>query len=120
MRANVHPVELQAFSSRDLRTALGTFATGVTVITTCGATDPYGMTANAFSAVAGPSTRPRLCEARFAGQRVHPSERGVRGQHLDGGAGAHLPVFCVARPDPERQRLRRNGVSHRGKRRADT
>jgi flavin reductase (DIM6/NTAB) family NADH-FMN oxidoreductase RutF len=46
-----HPIELQTFTSRDLRTALGTFATGVTVITTCGATEPYGMTANAFSAV---------------------------------------------------------------------
>jgi flavin reductase (DIM6/NTAB) family NADH-FMN oxidoreductase RutF len=46
-----HPIELQAFTGRDLRNALGTFATGVTVITTCGATDPYGMTANAFSAV---------------------------------------------------------------------
>ena len=51
MHAHAHPIELHAFTSRDLRTALGTFATGVTVITTYGATDPYGMTANAFSAV---------------------------------------------------------------------
>ena len=51
MQGRAHPIELQAFTSRDLRTALGTFATGVTVVTTCGATDPYGMTANAFSAV---------------------------------------------------------------------
>jgi flavin reductase len=51
MQERAQSTELQAFSSRDLRTALGTFATGVTVITTAGAADPYGMTANAFSAV---------------------------------------------------------------------
>lgn len=51
MQERTHPTELEAFTSRDLRTALGTFATGVTVVTTCGATPPYGMTANAFSAV---------------------------------------------------------------------
>src|SRR5688572_1457509 len=41
----------QAFSSRELRDALGAFATGVTVITTHDGEHPYGMTANAFSAV---------------------------------------------------------------------
>jgi len=51
MQERVHSKELQAFNSSDFRTALGTFATGVTVITTAGATDAYGMTANAFSAV---------------------------------------------------------------------
>ncbi len=39
------------FSSTDFRAALGTFATGVTVITTKGEGHPYGMTANAFSSV---------------------------------------------------------------------
>lgn len=41
----------QPFSGREFRTALGTFATGVTVITTRGADHDYGMTANAFSSV---------------------------------------------------------------------
>src|SRR5688572_1338135 len=41
----------QEFSSRELRSALGAFATGVTVITTHGAEHPYGMTANAFASV---------------------------------------------------------------------
>jgi flavin reductase (DIM6/NTAB) family NADH-FMN oxidoreductase RutF len=40
-----------AFSSRDLRNALGCFATGVTVITTSLDGHDYGMTANAFSSV---------------------------------------------------------------------
>jgi flavin reductase (DIM6/NTAB) family NADH-FMN oxidoreductase RutF len=39
------------FSARDFRNALGSFATGITVITTMGDEHPYGMTANAFSSV---------------------------------------------------------------------
>jgi flavin reductase (DIM6/NTAB) family NADH-FMN oxidoreductase RutF len=43
----------QGFSSTDFRSALGAFATGVTVITTRGAEDEdaFGMTANAFSSL---------------------------------------------------------------------
>jgi flavin reductase (DIM6/NTAB) family NADH-FMN oxidoreductase RutF len=40
-----------AFDARGFRNALGTFATGVTVITTRGEDHDYGMTANAFSSV---------------------------------------------------------------------
>src|SRR5919201_3870565 len=39
------------FNSSEFREALGAFATGVTVITTRGEEEPYGMTANAFSSV---------------------------------------------------------------------
>jgi flavin reductase len=39
------------FSGDDFRQALGAFATGVTVITTHGEADAFGMTANAFSSV---------------------------------------------------------------------
>lgn len=39
------------FSGDELRRTLGAFATGVTVITTHGEADAYGMTANAFSSV---------------------------------------------------------------------
>jgi flavin reductase len=41
----------QAFTGKDFRAALGSFATGVTVITTSGEEHAYGMTANAFSSV---------------------------------------------------------------------
>jgi flavin reductase (DIM6/NTAB) family NADH-FMN oxidoreductase RutF len=41
----------EAFTSSDFRSALGSFATGVTVITTGGDGHSYGMTANAFSSV---------------------------------------------------------------------
>jgi flavin reductase len=51
-RAVPTAVALEApFSTRELRDTLGMFATGVTIITTRGPSEPYGMTANAFSAV---------------------------------------------------------------------
>jgi flavin reductase (DIM6/NTAB) family NADH-FMN oxidoreductase RutF len=40
-----------AFNAADFRNALGTFATGITVITTRGEDALFGMTANAFSSV---------------------------------------------------------------------
>ena len=39
------------FSTGDLRSVLGMYATGVTVITTQGVSEPYGMTANSFTGV---------------------------------------------------------------------
>jgi flavin reductase len=39
------------FTSKDFRATVGTFATGVTVVTTRGEEHSYGMTANAFSSV---------------------------------------------------------------------
>jgi flavin reductase len=43
--------DAQTFTGKEFRQALGSFATGVTVITTRGADHDYGMTANAFSSV---------------------------------------------------------------------
>jgi flavin reductase (DIM6/NTAB) family NADH-FMN oxidoreductase RutF len=39
------------FSEQDLRSALGRFATGVTIVTTMAADGPLGMTANSFASV---------------------------------------------------------------------
>jgi flavin reductase (DIM6/NTAB) family NADH-FMN oxidoreductase RutF len=39
------------FTSKDFRATVGSFATGVTVVTTSGEEHAYGMTANAFSSV---------------------------------------------------------------------
>lgn len=41
----------EAFNSKEFRSALGAFATGVTIVTSQGAEHAYGMTANAFSSV---------------------------------------------------------------------
>jgi flavin reductase (DIM6/NTAB) family NADH-FMN oxidoreductase RutF len=43
--------EAQTFTGKEFRQALGSFATGVTVVTTRGPEHDYGMTANAFSSV---------------------------------------------------------------------
>ncbi len=40
-----------AFTGKDFRSTVGSFATGVTVVTTRGDEHAYGMTANAFSSV---------------------------------------------------------------------
>ena len=42
---------MAGFTSKDFRSAVGSFATGVTVVTTRGEEHSYGMTANAFSSV---------------------------------------------------------------------
>lgn len=47
----VDPTVQAGFSSGDFRSALGVFATGVTVITSRSSEHAYGMTANAFSSL---------------------------------------------------------------------
>ena len=42
---------MAGFTSNDFRSTVGSFATGVTVVTTRGEEHAYGMTANAFSSV---------------------------------------------------------------------
>ena len=49
MTATAPPVT--NFTSKDFRATVGSFATGVTVVTTYGEQHGYGMTANAFSSV---------------------------------------------------------------------
>src|SRR5207302_2892094 len=50
-RAVTETAAQQAFNGREFRSAQGTFATGVTVVTTQGSDEAYGLTANAFSSV---------------------------------------------------------------------
>src|SRR5256885_7535628 len=51
-QAQVHSTSAEGFTTRELRSAIGSFATGVTIITTRdGAGTPHGMTANSFSSV---------------------------------------------------------------------
>jgi len=45
------PPTVSEFTSKDFRSAVGGFATGVTVVTTRGEEHAYGMTANAFTSV---------------------------------------------------------------------
>src|ERR1043166_8104275 len=51
-QALVHSTSAEGFTTRELRNALGSFATGVTIITTRDRDGkPHGMTANSFSSV---------------------------------------------------------------------
>ena len=51
-QAQVHSTSAEGFNTRELRSALGSFATGVTIITTRDRDGtPHGMTANSFSSV---------------------------------------------------------------------
>lgn len=54
------------FSRRELRDVLGMYATGVTVITTQGITEPYGMTANSFTGVSLDPPLVLVCAMRQA------------------------------------------------------
>jgi flavin reductase (DIM6/NTAB) family NADH-FMN oxidoreductase RutF len=49
--AETETTALQSFTGKEFRTALGAFATGVTVVTTRGEDHAYGMTANSFSSL---------------------------------------------------------------------
>ena len=51
MTVEARTASLAGFSSTDFRSALGSFATGVTVVTTASDGNGYGMTVNAFSSV---------------------------------------------------------------------
>jgi flavin reductase len=61
----------QVFNSKDFRSALGSFATGVTVITTRGEEHAYGMTANAFTSVSLDPPLVLVCAKRGAEGSEH-------------------------------------------------
>src|SRR5205823_4356128 len=59
-------IEPQEFTGKDFRSVLGSFATGVTVITTRTPGPAYGMTANAFSSVSLDPPFVLVCASRTA------------------------------------------------------
>jgi len=67
----------EGFTSGEFRKALGSFATGVTVVTTCGESDAYGMTANAFSSVSLDPPLVLVCVKSSAVGREYITTNGV-------------------------------------------
>lgn len=67
----------QGFTAGDFRSALGAFATGVTVITTRGEDHAYGMTANAFSSVSLDPPLILVCAKTGAEGSEHIERNGV-------------------------------------------
>jgi flavin reductase (DIM6/NTAB) family NADH-FMN oxidoreductase RutF len=64
----------QEFTARELRDALGHFATGVTVVTTRGEESAYGMTANAFTSVSLDPPLVLVCVVRGTDGSRHIAE----------------------------------------------
>src|SRR3954453_11305539 len=75
--ASDRQVETPEFSGTDFRSALGAFATGVTVITTRGEEHAYGMTANAFSSVSLDPPLILVCVISGSEGAEHISRNGV-------------------------------------------
>ncbi len=67
----------RAFTGEQFRSALGAFATGVTVITTRGEDHAYGMTANAFSSVSLDPPLVLVCARSGAEGSKHIDRNGV-------------------------------------------
>jgi flavin reductase (DIM6/NTAB) family NADH-FMN oxidoreductase RutF len=68
---------VQAFSSKEFRSTVGAFATGVTVVTTRGEEHGYGMTANAFSSVSLDPPLILVCVINPSEGAEHISRNGV-------------------------------------------
>ena len=88
------------FGSKEFRSTVGSFATGVTVITTRGEQHPYGMTANAFSSRL--SLDPPLIlvcvMSRWRGWQLDHGQPLLCREHPGGRPGAAVSVLCLARP----------------------
>ena len=73
--ANELASDNSAIDPRDFRTALGTFATGVTIVTAMAADGkPYGVTCNSFASVS--LNPPLVLDVRAAGEREQGSVAG--------------------------------------------
>jgi flavin reductase len=68
---------VQTFSSKEFRSTVGAFATGVTVVTTRGEEHAYGMTANAFSSVSLDPPLILVCVISPSEGAEHISRNGV-------------------------------------------
>lgn len=67
----LHGVDCTDLSGRPLRSALGRFATGVTVVTAQTNDGPIGMTANSFSSVSMDPPLIMWCPAKSSGRYPH-------------------------------------------------
>lgn len=77
MNRSGHPRAARGFGSEELRRVLGSFATGVTIVTTRGPAGDHGMTANAFSSVSLDPPLVLVCVARDSSGRAAIAGNGV-------------------------------------------
>ena len=91
---------------QELRQALGSFATGVTVVTTSAGEHGYGMTANSFSSVSLDPPLVLVCAIAGPRARGDRAQRDVRGQHPRRRPGADLPLLRLQGPPPRADAFR--------------
>lgn len=90
----------QAFNSREFRNALGSFATGVTVITTQGEEHGYGMTANAFSSVSLDPPLILVCVIKGTEGSEHIEKNGVFAVNILGHDQEPISRYFASRDRP--------------------
>lgn len=94
----------QAFNGADFRSALGAFATGVTVITTRGGEHPYGMTANAFSSVSIDPPLVLVCVSSGTAGSNAIERNGVFAVNILGSEQEALSRYFASRERPQGER----------------
>ena len=90
----------QTFTGKEFRNALGSFATGVTVITTRGAEHDYGMTANAFTSVSMDPPLVLVCVISKSEGREILEENGVFAVNVLSADQEPLSNFFASRDRP--------------------
>src|SRR5437588_4734945 len=89
------------FTSKDFRSAVGSFATGVTVVTTRGEEHAYGMTANAFSSVSLDPPLILVCVISGSEGAEHISSNGVFAVNIFSAEQEPLSRYIPSRDRPK-------------------
>src|SRR5437773_1202712 len=90
----------QAFSTRDFRSTLGAFATGITVVTTQGPDHAYGLTANAFTSVSLDPPLVLVCVANGTRGSESIQQNGVFAVNILGADQEPYSRFFASRDRP--------------------
>jgi flavin reductase (DIM6/NTAB) family NADH-FMN oxidoreductase RutF len=91
---------VQTFSSKEFRSTVGAFATGVTVVTTRGEEHAYGMTANAFSSVSLDPPLILVCVINPSEGAEHITRNGVFAVNILGVEQEPLSRYFASRDRP--------------------
>jgi len=89
-----------AFTSTDFRATVGSFATGVTVVTTGGEEHAYGMTANAFSSVSLDPPLVLVCVMSHSEGSEHIQRNGVFAVNILGADQEPISRYFASRDRP--------------------
>lgn len=103
---------MQEFSSKEFRSTVGAFATGVTVVTTRGEEHGYGMTANAFSSVSLDPPLILVCVINPSEGAEHITRNGVFAVNVLGEDQEPLSRYFASRDRPKGRDAFRE-VAHR-------